>query len=194
MASTERDRLVAAWCAGDHLFAVLPADHAIIEGSLSLRSMIADLARSGGTDEELYDVCAMLGRFVAQHGGSSTLVSQTIDQAGDAFGARGAPWVAPARAALVEGYASTLLEKAEEEARGNWDFPKCVVALSETRIAVAAGYPSEDPELLSEWAAKIAKAAALRGVRRAFVSGPNLARTSVEDALAVVGIQLDHEL
>jgi hypothetical protein len=194
MASTERDTLVASWCASDHLCAVLPADHEVIDGSLSIRAVIADLARSGGADEELYDVCAMLGRFVAQQGGSSTLASQTIDHAGDAFGAEGAPWLAHARASLVEGYASSLLERAQEDARRSWDFPKCVVSLSGTRIAIAAGYPSEDPELLSEWAAKIAKAAALQGVRRAFVSGPDRARTSVEDALTVVGIELDREL
>lgn len=186
--------MVAAWCAADHGCAVLAADHEIIEGSRTMRAMIADLARSAGADDELYDACATLGRFVAQHGGSPTLASQTIDHAGDALGAQGATWLAPARAAVLEGFASTLLERAREDAMRSWDFPRCVVALSETRIAIAAGHPSEDPELLSEWAAKIAKAAALQGVRRAFVAGPDLARTTVEEALAVVGIQLDRKL
>ncbi len=194
MASNEGETLVAAWCAGDHVCAVLPADHEIIDGSRSLRAMIADLARAAGADEELYDACAMLGRFIAQQGGSPTLAAQTIDHAGDALGVIGAAWLAPARAAVLEGFASTLLEKAQHEARRSWDFPKCVVALSETRIAIAAGYPSDDPELLSDWAAKIAKAVALQGVRRAFVSGADPARTSVIDALSVVGIHLDRSL
>ncbi|HEX4628396.1 MAG TPA: hypothetical protein VH137_06350 [Gemmatimonadales bacterium] len=194
MTSTETDALVAAWCAHDDRSAVLPADHEVIEMSRSVRAMIADLAREAGADEELYDACAALGRLIASGGGSPTLASQTIDHAGEALGARGAPWLPAARGAVIEGFACTILERAREDAMHSWDFPKCVVSLSETRIAIAAGHPSDDPELLAEWAATIAKAAALQGVRRAFVSGPDPARTSVEDALAVVGIQLDRRL
>ena len=113
---------------------------------------------------------------------------------GDAFGAQGANWLLAARAAVVEGFSSTLLERAQQEAMQSWDFPKCVVPLSETRVAIAAGYPSDDPELLLEWAANIAKAVALQGVRRAFVSGPDPARAAVEEALAVVGVQVDRRL
>jgi hypothetical protein len=190
----ERDALVAEWCASDHLGAVLPADHEIIDGSHAVRAMIAELAGAAGDDEELYDACAALGRFIANHGGSPTLASQTIDHVGDAFGAQGANWLLAARAAVVEGFSSTLLERAQQEAMQSWDFPKCVVPLSETRVAIAAGYPSDDPELLLEWAANIAKAVALQGVRRAFVSGPDPARAAVEEALAVVGVQVDRRL
>jgi hypothetical protein len=194
MDSTETEARVAAWCARDDRCAVLPADHKVIEASRSVRAMIADLARAAGADEELYDACAALGRLIAASGGSPTLASQTIDHAGDALGAQGAPWLAPARAAVIEGFACTLLERAQEDAMHGWDFPRCVVPLSETRVAIAAGHPSDDPELLSEWAATIAKAVALQGVRRAFVSGPDPARSTVEDALAVVGIQVDRRL
>jgi hypothetical protein len=188
MASTEHDCLAVAWCKADRSCAVVPADHRIIDESASVRVMIVGFARLGGSDEELYDACAVFGRLIARLGGTPTLASQTIDHAGDVLGAPGARWVGPARAALLEAFASALLEKARQDAMESWDFPKCVVPLSETRIAIAAGHPSEDPEVLSDWAARIANAAALKGVRQAVVSGAEPARAAVEEALAVVGI------
>jgi hypothetical protein len=64
------------------------------------------------------------------------------------------------------------------------------VSLPGNVIAIAAGLPSDDPETIGEWAAHVAKAAALRGVRQAFVEGPDAARVAVEDALDVVGIEI----
>ena len=191
MAATEHETTVAAWCARDRSSAVLPVDHQAIDESTAVRAMIVELSRAGGSDEELYDACAVLGRLIARRGGSPTLASQTIDHAGEVLGVRGAPWLVHARAALVEGFTSCLLEKALEDSMRDWEFPKCVVALSETRIAIAAGHPSTDPEILSDWASRIAKAAALQGVRRAVVSGREPARAAVEDALAVIGIAFE---
>ena len=57
-------------------------------------------------------------------------------------------------------------------------------------IAIAAGFPSDDPELLREWAAHVAKGAALLGVRQAFIAGPDAARAAVADALDLVGIEV----
>jgi hypothetical protein len=89
---------------------------------------------------------------------------------------------------VVEGFASELLERATLEALGTWEFPRCAVSLPDGAIAVAAGYPSEDGEVLADWAARVAKAAALRGVRRAFVDGAPQPCDALAEAFDVVGI------
>jgi hypothetical protein len=189
MPSRDPEKLVAAWCDLDRKDAVLAADHEIIDASRSLRLVIAGFALAGGADEEIYDACASLGRLIAQRGGSPTLASATIDHAGDALGLRPAAWIAPARAAVAEGFTRTLLERVQQDALRSWDFPKCAVNLPGDAIAIAAGLPSDDPELLAEWAARIAKAAALAGVRQAFVAGSSAARGALADAFDVVGIK-----
>ena len=188
MNPSDSDALVAIWCELDRRSALAPADHEVVEASRPLRAVIAGFALAGGSDEEIYDACASLGRLIAQRGGSPTLASATIDHAGDALGVRPAAWLAPGRAALAEAFTRALLERAQQESMRGWEFPRCAVLLPGGVIVIAAGFPSEDSELLGEWAARIAKAAALRGVRQAFVSGPEAARTAVEEALDVVGI------
>ncbi len=190
MSSPSSEALVAAWCDLDRAAAVLEADREIVDGSLSVRGVIAGFALAGGSDEEIYDACASLGRLIAQRGGSPTLAAVTIDHAGDALGGCPTGWLAPGRAAVVEGFTRALVERVEEDTLRSWDYPRCAVSLPGNVIAIAAGLPSEDPETLAEWAAQIAKAAALQGVRQAFVEGPHAARAAVEDALDVVGIQL----
>jgi hypothetical protein len=190
MAVNEREAVVAAWCARDRESAVLPADRQIVDASAALRTWIVDRALSAGPHDDLYDACAILGRFIAQRGGSPTLASLTINHAADALGVRGSTWIAPACAAVAEGFAATLVESALRSAMHAWEFPSCAVALDESTIAVAAGHPSDDPEVIAAWAARIAKAAALKGVRRAIVSGGDMARSAVVDALALVGIEV----
>ena len=155
---------------------------------MSVRELIVDLVLNHGASDELYDACAVLGRLFAQAGASPTLASVTIDHLAEALNARTAPWVAPARAALAEGFASSLIEGARRDAVQAWEFPNCAVPLGEAALAIAAGHPSEDEEVLSAWAARIARAAALRGVRRAVVCGGDQACASVVDALTLVGI------
>ncbi len=140
-----------------------------------------------------YDACASLGRDIAQRGGSPTLASATVDHAGDALGVERAAWLAPGRAALAEAFTRELLERANQDALSGWQFPRCAVAMPGGVLAVAAGFPSDDPELLREWAAGIAKAAALQGIRQAFVSGPAPSRAAVEEAFDVVGIQVSRD-
>ena len=188
--AADLDTLVAAWCDLDRRVVVAAADPDIIVASGPLRTVIARFALAGGTDEEIYDACASLGRFVAQRRGSPTLASATIDHAADALGVRPAAWVAAGRAALTEGFMRAQHERVQQDALRSWDFPRCAVAISSDTIAVAAGLPSDDPELLAEWAASVAKAAALQGVRRAFVAGPEAPRAALEDALDLVGIKL----
>jgi len=186
----DRDARVAHWCELDLRGAVLASDRESVGASIALRALIVDFASAGGADEEIYDACALLGRLIAMQGGSPTLASLTVDNAGVALGARDAAWLAPARAALAEGFALALAEKAREDTLRTWAFPRCVVPLPDHAIAVAAGHPADDPEALAEWAARIAREAALHGVRRAFVAGSDAARAAVEEAFDVVGIAI----
>jgi hypothetical protein len=185
----DRDAAIATWCALDHASALGPADREIAGTGASLRAVILEFAQAGGDDEEIYDACAQLGRMVAEQGGSPSFASGTMDHAAQALGVPGAAWLAASRAAVTEAFIEALLEKTRQESRTSWEFPRCAVALAAQSIAIAAGYPSDDAELLAEWAARIASEAALRGVRRAIVSGPGPARAAVLDALAVVGIE-----
>jgi hypothetical protein len=188
MSPRDPDRLVAAWCDLDRRSVVAADDEETILASSPLRGVIARFAIAGGTDEEIFDACSSLGRLIAQRGGSPTLASATIDHAGDALGEPAAAWLAAGRAALAEGFTRGLLERVQHDALRSWEFPRCVVPLSSDTIAVAAGLPSDDAEVLGEWAARVAKAAALQGVRQAYVSGPDAARRALEDAFDVVGI------
>ena len=185
----ERPAIVDAWCARDRECAVLPADREIIDASGALRALIVDLVISAGPEDELYDACAILGRMIAQRKGSPTLASATIDGAAQALGLTGAPWLSPARAAVAEGFAAALSEGARHEALLAWEFPSCAVPLGQSAVAIAAGHPADDDEELAAWAARVAKAAALAGVRRAVVSGSELACAAVLDACGIVGIE-----
>jgi hypothetical protein len=186
----DRDALLLTWCRSDLARAVLSADRKVIDDSMAIRALIADIVLTDAPADELYDACAVLGRMMAQRGGSPTLASVTVDHAADALGARNAPWVVAARSALAEGFASALVEAARREATEAWEFPSCAVALGEAALAIAAGHPSDDDEVLAAWAARVAKNAALRGVRRAVVAGGESACAALVDALYLVGIEV----
>jgi hypothetical protein len=186
----DADAVLVAWCERDRAAAVVPADHRIVEGSTSLRALIVDLATPGGVDDEIYDACAVLGRLIAQRGGSPTLAALTMDHAAEALGGRDARWIAASRAAVVEGYALALAEDIRKEALKAWDFPACAVPVAEGVMAFAAGLPTDDDETLGAWAARVANAAALKGVRRAIVAGLAQPRAALVDALSVAGIDV----
>jgi hypothetical protein len=187
----DRDAIVAAWSAKDRTRAVLPADRAVVEASGAIRALIVDLVLAGGPEDELYDAAAVLGRLIAQRGGSPTLASATLDHAADVLEARNAPWLVPARAAVAEGFSATLVENAALEAMRTWEFPSCAVPLGHAGLAICAGHPSDDDEVLAAWAARVAKASALAGVRRAVVSGGERASAALVDALGLVGIEVN---
>jgi hypothetical protein len=186
-----RDALVEAWSTKDRARSVIPADRATVDASATIRTLIVDLVLAGGPEDELYDACAVLGRLIAQRAGSPTLASATLDHAAEVLDSRSADWVIPGRAAVVEGFAATLVEDAQRAASRSWEFPHCAVPLGQAGLAIAAGHPSEDDEVLSAWAARVARAAALAGVRRAVVSGGELASAAVIDALSVSGIEVN---
>jgi hypothetical protein len=185
----DRDAILAAWRARDAATAPLRADGRAIDESSAIRNVIVDLARHEGRDEELYDACAVLGRLVAECGGSATLCALTLEHAAEALGAIGRPWLAPARAALVEGYTRALQERARLESLAAWDFPSCAVRVDDTAVAIAASFPSEDDEAVSAWAAKTANAIARAGYRRALVSGSDRCRSALSEALGLAGIE-----
>jgi hypothetical protein len=191
----DREAALWAWAEKDAQRAVLPADRAIIESAASLRGLVLDAVRTGRDADELYDACSLLGRAIAQHGGSPTFASATLDGVAEVIAetagtaARGGAWLVPARAALVEGFAATLAEAARREVARAWEYPACAVALGEAGVAIAAGYPPDDDEDLSAWAARVAKAAALSGVRRAVVAGSRPACAALLDAMGLVGIE-----
>ena len=184
----DRDAVVVAWCALDRTAALLAADRELADAAAPLRGMVVDFARDGGSDEEIYDACAHLGRMIGQRGGSPTFAALTMDHAAAAMDLGPAAWLAGARAAVAEGFTAAVLEKAREEALSTWDFPRCAVPLPDHGIAIAGGHPSEDSEVLAEWAARVAKAAALGGARRAHVAGSPAAREALREALEIVGI------
>jgi hypothetical protein len=191
MIETNRDVIVEAWCAKDRARAVLPADRAIVDGSSAPRALIVDLVLSGDPEDELYDACGVLGRLIAQRAGSPTLASATIDHAAEAMEMANAPWLAPARAAVAEGFAGALIEESRRECAQAWEYPSCAVPLVEGAIALCAGHPSDDDEALAAWAGRVAKAAALQGVRRAKVAGNALARAALIEALGLVGVEVE---
>jgi hypothetical protein len=191
MSLTDRDAIVAEWCNRDRARSVLAADREIVDASTGLRALVVDLATTGGAEDELYDACAVLGRLIAQRGGSPTLASATLDHACEAMSTpTSATWLVPARAALAEGFAAALIESVRAEDMRSWEFPACAVLLGEAAVAVTAGHPSDDDEVLAAWAGRVAKGAAAKGIRRAVVDGNDRARAAVVDALALVGIEV----
>jgi hypothetical protein len=186
---TERDSILSNWCDRDQATAVLSADRPCIEGSTAVRSLILELVLASGGGDELYDACAVLGRLICQRGGSPTLAALTIDHACLALGAGNASWILPARAAVAEGYAMTLVEDATRRAQDGWEFQDCSVPLGEGAVAIAAGHPSDDDEIVAAWAARVANAAARAGIRRAVVAGRDQPRAAVVEALGFVGIE-----
>jgi hypothetical protein len=181
---------VTAWCELDQAHAAWPGDREVIESFASLRALVVEraLARAGDPrEDELFDACAVLGRRIARAHGSVTLAAWTADHASEALGTPGAEWVRAAGAAVAEGYVSEVLDAARQDALAAWEFPGCVVSLGADAVAVAAGYPTEDPEAIAEWAARVARAIAARGIRKAFVAGPRSA--AIIEALYVTGIE-----
>jgi hypothetical protein len=83
------------------------------------------------------------------------------------------------------------VDDARREAAQAWEYPNCVVPLAGTTMAIAAGHPSDDEEVIAAWAGRVAKAAALKGVRQVTLSGTEAARAALVDALGLVGIEVD---
>lgn len=180
--------LLAAWCERDHARALLPVDHEIIDSTHAARALIVERLLGQVHGHDLYNACAVLGRMIAERGGSPTLAAATIDAAHASLGGGEAAWLAPARGALAEGFAAARLESTRHDAASAWDFPRCAVDLGDATIAIVAGYPEDDGEALAAWASRVAHGASLAGARRAHVSGGEVALSALRDALQLAGI------
>jgi hypothetical protein len=183
------ERHVDGWCKRDHARALLPVDHEIVDSTRSARALIVERILAQATDKDLFHACAVLGRLIAERGGSPTLASCTVDGVQGALGEIKAPW-GNVRAALAEGFAGARMELARREACVAWEYPRCAVPIEEGVLAITAGYPDDDGEALAGWAARVANGAALGGVRRVIISGREDARAALVDALGVAGIEV----
>ena len=189
MAGTAND-VVAAWCDRDHARALLPVDHEIIDSTAAARTLVIECLRRAVPDRDLFHACAVLGRLVAERGGSPTLASSTMDGAAESIGTDATPWLVATRAALAEGFAAARVDMARRDASAAWDYPRCSVRIDNETIAIVAGYPEDDGEALAAWAGRVAHGVALGGARRAIVAGGDVARLALADALTLVGVKI----
>ena len=187
------DEVVAAWCARDRTRALVPEDHAVIESTMAARAFVIEQVLAGG-NADLYHGCLVLGRLIAERGGSPTLAASTLDGALDALTRAGITgeraWVPFARAALASGYDAGRVEEARRDAARAWDFPRCAVRIDGETMAFAASIPDDDDDVVGEWAARVALAAQRAKVRRAIVDGLDGPRRALADALSLAGIEV----
>jgi hypothetical protein len=126
---------------------------------------------------------------MATENGSPSFAVGTIDGAHAALGGGQTDWLAPARAAVAEGFVAAMAERAHVDARARWEYPRCAVPIDATVVALAAGYPHEDGEALAAWCERVARECARAGFKRAVVSGNDHVVAALVDALALVGIE-----
>ncbi|WP_394820610.1 hypothetical protein [Pendulispora albinea] len=196
------DALVDAWCKQDHARALLPSDHDVVEATRSLRALIVEGLVGAIAERDILHACWRLGHVMATRGGSPTLLGATLDGAHaatrtcDMVDARtrvrtydGAdPWVSM-RAATAEGYAAARADLARMEAAAAWDYPFCAIRIDEESVALAGGYPDDDPAAIEVWAGRVAQAVARAGFRRAYVSGREEVCRALEEALSLMGVE-----
>ncbi len=187
MSGDARAELVADWCKRDAARALLPADKTLAAAPSAARALIVELARDGEA-RDLYNACAVHGFLIGKEGGSATLASATVDSLHATLGGGALPWLAAARAAVLEGYVAARLDAAGEDAKGRWEYPRCAVRLDKSELALVAGFPDGDGEELADWAARVARSAVADGTRRARVAGPPAAIAALSEALTLAGV------
>lgn len=202
-AGSPLETMVERWCAADRVHAFVKSDREVIESTASVRMLIAEhllappprgpqTPRAETQDRDLLNAFGVLGRLVAERGGSPTLAAAIVDGALEVLGpAAPVPaWALPARAALAEAFALSRHEASQAEGASRWEYPRCAVGLPDGTVAIAAGFPDDDLDALGAWASRLAQEAALAGVRRVVISGSARAEYALESALDVVGISL----
>jgi hypothetical protein len=190
-ASSPVEQMVERWSLADRAHAFVKSDHGVIESTGAVRTLIVECLLADETGRDLLNAFGVLGRLVAERGGSPTLAAAIVDGALQALApAPGlAPaWVLPARAALAEAFALAQLEAAQAEGAARWEYPRCAVGLADGTVAIAAGFPDDDLDALGAWASRVAHAAALAGVRRVVVSGSPSAEALLDAAFEIAGI------
>ena len=198
------DDLVERWCARDRALAFLPGDKAAIDATAGPRTLVVEIARGrhvrgsasawsepgAAPHSDLFQAFAVLGRLIAESGGSPSLASTVIDTACEVLPDLDVATARGARGALAEGFAAARAEIARAEAAARWEYPGCVVPLEGASVAIAAGYPEDDEDALATWAARLASAVARAGYRRAIIAGGDKARALLFDALELAGVKV----
>ncbi len=186
----EHRERIAAWCALDRDEALGERDAQAITASLPLRAVILARIEAGDLHPDLVHACLGMGRLFASFGASPALATGTLDHLRRTLGADAdAPWMAPARGALAEGFLIANLERARDEALAAWDVPACAVRLDARTVAVACGRNDEGDGLLA-WADRSASALARAGYRTAFLGGQERAVEALRRSLDLAGIEV----
>lgn len=201
--SEDEDRRLAPaytlWTEIDRARAVHPTDHEALESTEALRSLV--LSRLVSLEErsprDLFTACARLGGMLADLGASPTLASGAIDSATRALErtdqrpkALDDALIAAARASVVEGFAAAIRDAERAASLNAWEFPSCVVPIADDVVAIACGYPSDDPEAIALWAARLASKLVKAKTKRALLAGSPVAMREVGSALSLVGISI----
>ena len=184
------DQLVDAWCGRDRALAFLGSDRVVIEATREPRALVVEQVCGGAPHADLFHACAVLGRLIAERGGSPSLASGTIDSMREVLPELQGEAARGARAALTEGFVAARAEIALGEAAARWEYPGCVVPLEDANVAIAAGYPEEDEDALAAWAARVASEVARAGYRRAILAGGERGRAFLADALELAGVKV----
>jgi hypothetical protein len=190
-AEKSMDALVDAWCAHDVKMALIPVDHEVVEATRTQRALICEEATTRGNGRDFLNACDRLGRMIGERGGSPTLVASTADGLAEVLADHAKTIdVVLARVALAEGFAAAILETARTDALAKWEAPHCVVRIDATTVAIAAGFPDDDHDLLAGWAARVTQFVLSDKKRNAIVSGRPAAVHALVDALTLVGVTL----
>ncbi len=187
-------RALAAWAEHDAMRALHAVDRQVIGTTEACRSLVLEHFDPAAPARDLFNACATLGRLMAEGGASPSLASGTIDGAVRALDACAAPFdparVGAARSSLFEGYVAAVRDAERTASLAAWDWPACAVPLGEGILAVACGFPSDDADALTAWAARIAGRLVKAKVRRVILSGNEAARAELGSAVELVGIAI----
>jgi hypothetical protein len=189
------EKLVDAWCSHDLKYALIPVDRDIIEATRALRALICEEAIARRQGREIFNAWARLGRMIGERGGSPTLMASTADGLFAALGDRAgdearAIDIAHARVAIAEGFAAAVHDEARAEMLATWDPPHCIVRIDADTVAISAGFPDDDHDLLEAWAARVTQWVLSDKKRNAIVTGREAAARALIDALTLVGVTL----
>lgn len=181
--------ILEAWAALDRGAAITEADRSVITSAETARSLIVERALESPSTKDFFDAAALYGRALATSGASPSFCAQAIDTLTEALAAR-PPWARAARAALSEGYANARAEAAHRALVDAWAPPHCVVRIDDETAAVAASFPSDDPEDVGPWAERVAHGLARAGIRTVVLNGEASTEVgrALTEALEVAGI------
>jgi hypothetical protein len=185
------EHLVDAWCAQDLKRALIPVDHEIVDATRALRALICEEALARRNGREILSAWARLGRMIGERGGSPTLMASTADGLVAALGDDAKDFdVVHARVALAEGFAAAVRDSARAESLATWEPPHCIVRVDANTVAISAGFPDDDHDLLEAWSARVTQWVLADKKRNAIVTGRAPAVHALVDALTLVGVTL----